>query len=173
MSANLFQESRMSDLDRATQEYSDAKQNYQRLVRIAIDEQDPSKRAEVLNTIQAENARLVRVVEGLVAGWSQYNTTDVTQTKINNLQAELDAFNKDLESIQHKQDTLVQLQSVLTTLTTQNESDRNTYYGYIIAVLVLLILVFVMFVYSYARSFTVTSVASMITPTESVQTEMV
>jgi hypothetical protein len=139
---------------------SDAKQNYQRLVRIAIEEQDPVRRAEVLRTIRAENARLVHIVEGLVAAWSEYNTDDTTRTKIHNLEAELATFQQDLESIQQKQDSLVQLQSVFSSISTANDSDRNTYYGYIIAVLVLLIIVFILFVYSSMATVVSSSSAS-------------
>jgi hypothetical protein len=153
MSANLFQESRMTDLDNATKEYADAKQNYQRLVRLAVEEQDPAKRQDMLAAIRTENARLVHVVESLVAGWSEYNTNGENQGKIDDLETQLARFNKDLESVQEKQDTIYQLQSVLSTLMSEHDSKRNSYYGYIIAVLVLLIAVFIFFVYSYARSF--------------------
>jgi len=151
MSGNLFEQTRMTDLDKATREYGDAKQNYQRLVRIATQEPDPARREEQFKGIRAENARLVRVVEGLVAAWSEYDT-DLSSSMISNLDEELAQFKRDLSELHHKQDTVVQLQSVLATLSGENDSARSTYYGYIIAVLVLLIIVFIIFVYSYVSS---------------------
>jgi hypothetical protein len=71
---------------------------------------------------------------------------------ISNLDEELAQFKRDLSELHHKQDTVVQLQSVLATLSGENDSARSTYYGYIIAVLVLLIIVFIIFVYSYVSS---------------------
>lgn len=163
MSGNLFEQTRMADLDRATREYADAKQNYQRLVRIAAQESDPVRREEQFKGIRAENARLVRVVEGLVAAWSEYDT-DLSSSTISNLDEELAQFKRDLSDIHHKQDTLVQLQAVLATLSGENDSARSTYYGYIIAVLVLLIIVFIIFVYSYASSMFLTPAPQPILP---------
>lgn len=151
MSANLFEETRMSDLNRATGEYQNAKENYQRLLRLAIEEQDPARREEAIRGVQAENARLVRVVEGLAQGWSQYDTP-ASKDHLDELEQELEQFKEDMKTIRNRQDKVTQLKSVLSSLTSQNESDRNTYYGYIIAVLILLILVFIFFVYSYAAS---------------------
>lgn len=154
MSADIFEETRMADLDRAMREYTAAKQNYQRMVRMALEEKDPAKRSEYLGAIRTENQRLVRVVEGLMAAWSEGNLqhSEKAQQKVIDLEQELQNFQKQLDSIQTKQDTIVQLQSVLTTLTSDNSTARTTYYGYIIAVLVLLVVVFIMFVYSYMSS---------------------
>lgn len=152
MSANLFEETRMADLDRATREYKSAKDNYERLVRLAIQEQDAAKRDELLGTIRAENDRLVRVVQTLTAAWAEYADSDIAQQKQVDLEQEVQSFRRDLETLEKKRDRVSQLQSVLTSLTTENDKTRTTYYGYIVAVLVLLVLVFVLFVYSYASS---------------------
>jgi hypothetical protein len=149
-SSSVYRETRLADLQRASDEYEVAKQNYQRLVRVAVSEQDPVKRDEILRTIEAENQRLTRVVEGLLTAFSQtqeyMNSTD---TPTIDLQAELDAYKQQLDAIHADQDKVVQLNTVLNTYSYQNDSDRQTYYGYIIAVLVMLVIVFILFVFSY------------------------
>jgi chromosome segregation ATPase len=150
MSVNLFEESRRQDLERAVAEYRDAKQNYQRMVRLALQEKDATRREEQIKAIEAENGRLVRVVEGLVAMYREGGGEEGgTETILDTLDDELAQFRQDLETLQSKQDTITQLHSVLTTLSNENEGTRTTYYGYIVAVLVMLVIVFVLFVYSY------------------------
>lgn len=151
MSADLFEQTRQADLDRATKEYAVAKENYQRLVRLALQERDPVKREDQIKAIQAENARLVRVVEGLAAVHAE-GGTEKDQQKAKDLDDEIAEFQHDLELLQTKQDTITQLRGVLSTLTTENDSSKTTYYGTIIAVLVLLVVVFLFFVYSYVSS---------------------
>lgn len=151
MSSNLFEEERLSDLQRATQTYEDAKQNYQRLVRLAFQETDSKKRTDLLNAIQTENARLVSVVEALLIAWSEQATQEGARQMVD-LDKELQTFKQQLEQIQDKQDNLVQLQTVLSTVSGQTETNKTYYYAYIVAVLVLLVIVFVLFVFSYFRS---------------------
>jgi len=148
MSADLFEQTRRTDLERATKEYAAAKENYQRLVRLALQERDPVKREEQIKAIQAENARLVRVVEGLIAIHNE-GSDEKDYEKAQDLDQEIAEFQHDLELLQTKQDTITQLRGVLSTLTAENDSAKSTYYGYIIAVLVLLVVVFLFFVYSY------------------------
>jgi hypothetical protein len=154
MSADLFEETRMADLQRATQEYQDARQNYQRLVRIAVQEKDRAKREDVMVAINKENTRLIKVVEGLVTAWSegklQYD--DMASEKVETLEKQLEEFKEEIARLHDKQDSLIQLQSVLGTLTQETDTARTFYYAYIVAVLVLLVIVFIFFVYSYATT---------------------
>lgn len=154
MNAQLFEESRMSELDRATKDYEDAKGNYQRMVRQAISEKDPKKRDEYVKAIEAENIRLSRVVQGLVAAWSEGDLkySDLAQNKVSDFEKELEDFRHDIEELRAGNDQLAQLKTLFNTLTNENASERKTFYGYIVAILVLLIIVFVFFVYSYASS---------------------
>ena len=154
MSANLYEQTRKADLQRALSEYRDAKDNYQRLVRIALNETDPARRSEEMKAITQENARLQRVVEGLMAAYSEGKLADdpEAQNIVIDLEQELDAFKKRLGDVQKNKDTVVQLQTVLGTLSSETEKERSIYYGYIIAILVLLVVVFVLFVLSYWRS---------------------
>lgn len=154
MSANLYEQTRKADLQRALSEYRDAKDNYQRLVRIALDEKDPARRSEEMQAITQENARLQRVVEGLMAAYSEGKLADDpdAQNIVIDLEQELENFKKRLGDVQQNKDTVVQLQTVLSTLNSDTEKERSIYYGYIIAILVLLVTVFVLFVLSYWRS---------------------
>jgi hypothetical protein len=154
MSANLYEQTRKADLQRALTEYRDAKDNYQRLVRIALNETDPGRRSEEMQAITQENARLQRVVEGLMAAYSEGKLADDPEAQdiVIDLEQELDAFKRRLGDVQKNKDTVVQLQTVLGTLNSDTEKERSIYYGYIIAILVLLVVVFVLFVLSYWRS---------------------
>ncbi len=154
MNAKQFEESRITELDRANKDYEDAKGNYQRMVRQAISEKDPKKRDEYIKTIEAENIRLTRVVQGLVAAWTEGDTkySDLAQNKVADFEKELEDFRHDIEELRSGNDQLAQLKTLFNTLTNENASDRKTFYGYIVAILVLLIIVFVFFVYSYASS---------------------
>jgi hypothetical protein len=154
MSANLYEQTRKADLQRALAEYRDAKDNYQRLVRIALNEADPARRSEEVRAIEQENARLQRVVEGLMAAYSEGGLADdpEAQDTVIDLERELEAFKTRLGDVQKNKDRVVQLQTVLSTLTSETEKERSIYYGYIIAILVLLVIVFVLFVLSYWRS---------------------
>lgn len=154
MNAQLFEETRMAELDRATKDYEAAKGNYQRMVRQAISEKDLKKRDEYIKAIEAENNRLVRVVQGLIYAWSEGDAqySDLAQNKVDGFEKELEDFRHDVEELRAGNDQLAQLKSVYNTLTNENLTERKTFYGYIIAIFVLLIIVFVFFVYSYASS---------------------
>jgi DNA repair exonuclease SbcCD ATPase subunit len=139
------------DLERATREYRNAKQNYQRLVRLALDESNAAARQSRFQAIRNENARLVHIVENLVQAWNAIPDHDDAQENVDDLNNDLEEFKRQLESLHRGRDTIVQLESVLSSFVTKNESMRNTYYWYIIAVLLSLVSVFVFFVISYVR----------------------
>ena len=154
MNASLFEQTRMAELQQATRDYSDAKQNYQRLVRSALQEQDSVKRTEDLKAIAAENNRLVTIVRGLMEAWSEgdLEQNELAKQKVIDLENELASFEEQTSTLSKKRDIIDQLKTVLATLLGENSSTKKTYYGYIIAILVLLIIVFILFVYSYASS---------------------
>ena len=76
MSADLYEQTRKADLERAMAEYKSAKENYQRLVRIALNESNPTRREEEMRAIEQENRRLQTVVEGLMTAWSEGKLAD-------------------------------------------------------------------------------------------------
>lgn len=155
------------DLERATMEYRNARDNYHRLVRVAFQEVDPQKREESLIAMRNENTRLVKIVEKLVQAWSELKQDERSHKEVDTLKKELEEFRDEMAKLQKGRDTIVQLQSVLNTLLSDNSGARTTYYIYIISVLILLVLVFVFFVSSYMRSL-VSAVASSVPqiPTE-------
>jgi hypothetical protein len=168
MSANLFEKTRKVDLDKATAAYQDAKGNYQRLVRQAIAEPDATKRQDILNAIQSENARLTTVVNGLASEWKQYNTENEEDSPID-LDEEVSKFKEDLEMLRHNRDEVSKLNILYNTLTQGNATSKTTYYGYIVAVLILLVVVFVLFIISYMStgiSSGISSAVEAITPQE-------
>ena len=170
MNASLFEQTRMAELEQATRDYADAKQNYQRLVRSALQEEDSTKRAQDLKAIGAENARLVTIVKGLMEAWSSADIqqNELSKQKIIDLENELANFEEQTSKLAGKRDMIDQLKTVLSTLTNENSSTRKTYYGYIVAILVLLIIVFIFFVYSYASSVVSTVTGAVSSVTESV-----
>ena len=165
MSADLYEQTRKADLERAMAEYKSAKENDQRLVRIALNESNPTRREEEMRAIEQENRRLQTVVEGLMTAWSEGKLADdpEAQDKVIDLEQELETFKKRLGSVQNNKDRVFQLQSVLSSLTSESEKEKSVYYGYIIAILILLVVVFVFFVMSYWRSVTA-SVQEVMTP---------
>jgi multidrug efflux pump subunit AcrB len=169
MSSDLFEQERLSDLQRATQTYRDARENYQRLVRAALREQDTQKRNDLYNAISTENGRLIGVVESLMTAWSQgkLRTDEAAQREVVDLDKELEEFKQNIADMQSKQDSIVQLSNVLSSITGDTNTTKNYYYGYIVAVLVLLVIVFVLFVFSYIKT-TVSSAITSVTPTEGV-----
>lgn len=154
MNASLFEQTRTVELKKATGDYVDAKQNYQRLIRSALQEQDSTKRAADMKAIAAENERLITIVTGLMAAWSagDLEGNELAKQKVVDLENELAGFEEQTSKLTQKRDIIDQLKTVLATLTSENSSTRKTYYGYIVAILVLLIVVFIFFVYSYASS---------------------
>jgi hypothetical protein len=144
----------MAELQQATRDYADAKQNYQRLVRSALQEPDSAKRVEDMKAIEAENARLITIVKGLMSAWSEgdIEQNDLAKQKVIDLENELANFEEQTSKLAGKRDLIDQLKTVLSTLTNENSYTRKTYYGYIVAILVLLIIVFIFFVYSYAST---------------------
>ena len=164
MSSNLFEEQRLGDLRRATQTYEDAKQNYQRLVRLALNEQDSKKRSDLYDAITTENGRLIGVVQQLMTAWSQ-GSSDDSEEQVVNLDKELQEFRQNIQRFQDKQDSVVQLQNVLASVSGQSESNKTYYYGYIVAVLVMLVVVFVLFLFSYYKIGSAAESAMTLTPT--------
>ena len=148
------------DLERATREYRHARENYHKLVRIALEETNLKKQEESLKAMRNENKRLVQIVENLVQAWSELKQDERSHTEVDTLKEDIKEFKKEMAKLQKGRDTLVQLQSVLNTLMSENAGARTTYYGYIIAVLILLVLVFVFFVSSYMRSMIVAVTSS-------------
>jgi hypothetical protein len=171
MNANLFEQQRNAELSRAMKDYENAKQNYQRLVRQAVSEPDSTKRTEYLQAAEAENARLVKVVEGIIQVLSEGDSQGkmYPASSVDDLNDDLESYQSDLEFMRNSNDKIVQLRELLSTLTNESSNDRKQYYGYIVGILVLLIIVFVFFVYSYAASVinavteTVTSVTAPVT----------
>lgn len=163
MSSDLFEQERLSDLQRATQTYRDGRENYQRLVRAALREQDTQKRNDLYNAISTENGRLIGVVESLMTAWSQgkLRTDEDAKREVIDLDKELEEFRRSIEEMQGKQDSIIQLSNVLSSITGESNTTKNYYYGYIVAILVLLVVVFVLFVFSYVK----TSVSAVL-PTE-------
>uniref|UniRef100_A0A6C0I5X7 Uncharacterized protein n=1 Tax=viral metagenome TaxID=1070528 RepID=A0A6C0I5X7_9ZZZZ len=153
MSSDLFEQQRLGDLQRATQTYEDAKQNYQRLVRLALKEQDSKKRSDLYDAITTENGRLIGVVQQLMTAWSQgaNQTNDDAQEQVVNLDKELQEFRQNMQRFQDKQDSVVQLQNVLSSVSGQSDTNKTYYYGYIVAVLVMLVVVFMLFIFSYYK----------------------
>lgn len=172
MSADLFEETRMSDLKRATQAYEDSKQNYQRLVRAALAETDPAARETALAAIAAENARLTQIVAGLAQAWSEGSVQEdnLAKQKVLDYQQELEEYKTQMESMHNKQDIIIKLKSILGSLTNENDLSKKSYYAYIIGVLALLIIVFVFFVYSYASSVMSAASSAVSAATEAVST---
>jgi hypothetical protein len=166
MSSDLFEQQRLSDLQRATQTYQDAKQNYQRLVRQALNEKDSSKRTDLLNAITTENGRLMGVVQQLMTAWSQgaLEENDEAQRQVVDLDKQLQEFKNSIQLLQDKQDSVVQLQNVLTSLTGEVDTNKTYYYGYIVAVLIMLVVVFVLFLFSYFKT-AASAVSEAISPT--------
>jgi hypothetical protein len=154
MNANLFEQNRAAQLNQAMVDYKNAKQNYQRLVRQAVSEQDTTKRGEALRALEAENKRLVTIVEGLVQALSEgdLQNTGYSQNTVDDLNAEIANYKEEIEYMRGKNDKVIQLRELLASLSQESSSDRKQYYGYIVGILVLLIVVFVFFVYSYAAS---------------------
>jgi hypothetical protein len=165
MSSDLFEEERLSDLRRATQTYQDAKQNYQRLVRQALNEKDSSKRTDLLNAISTENGRLMGVVQQLMTAWSQGALQETNEAKrhVIDLEKELQKFKDSIQLLQDKQDSVVQLQNVLTSLTGEVDTNKTYYYGYIVAVLIMLVVVFMLFLFSYVKT-AASAVSEIVTP---------
>jgi hypothetical protein len=156
MDSEVFEQTRSAELASAMKSYQTVKDGYTRLVRIALQQDDPVKRKESLQTIMNENARLTKVVEGLLQMWSMGNEdlSAYSKYKISNLKKELENYKKQLEELKNSKDELTRLQLLNASLQTETISDRTTYLMYITIVLILLILVFVMFVYT---SFSATS----------------
>jgi len=177
MNASLFEQTRMAELQQATRDYADAKQNYQRLVRSALQEPDSAKRVEDMKAIEAENARLITIVKVLMTAWSEgdLEQNELAKQKVIDLENELASFEEQTSKLAGKRDMIDQLKTVLSTLMNENASTKKTYYGYIVAILVLLIIVFIFFVYSYASSVvsTVTGAVSSVTGAVSSATESV
>jgi hypothetical protein len=167
MNASLFEQTRMAELQQATRDYADAKQNYQRLVRSSLQEPDSAQRAIDMKAIGAENARLVNIVKGLMSAWSEgdLEQNELAKQRVIDLENELANFEEQTSRIAGKRDIIDQLKTVLATLMNENTSTKKTYYGYIVAILVLLIVVFIFFVYSYASTVvsTVTSAVESVT----------
>lgn len=153
MNANLFEQTRATELNQALRDYNDAKQNYQRMLRQALSENDSSKRTEALQAVEAENKRLVTVVEVLVRAITEGELQHKNQSEqVEDLNKHIQQYKEDLEYMRGKSDKVIQLRELLATLTNESSNDRKQYYGYIVGILVLLIIVFVFFVYSYAAS---------------------
>ena len=154
MNASLFEQTRMAELQQATRDYADAKQNYQRLVRSSLQEPDSAQRAIDMKAFGAENARLVNIVKGLMSAWSEgdLEQNELAKQRVIDLENELANFEEQTSKLAGKRDMIDQLKTVLSTLTNENSYTRKTYYGYIVAILVLLIIVFIFFVYSYAST---------------------
>lgn len=176
MNANSFEAERIAQLNQALKDYQTAKQNYQRLVRQAINEKDPQKRREYLQTVEAENRRLVQIVEGILVAINENKEMAKAYSgqKSIDLNKELENYKKEVDYLRGKNDEVTRLRELLATLSSESSTERKQYYGYIVGVLVLLIIVFIFFVYSYASSVinTVTeTVTSMTTPSTNGITE--
>ena len=167
MSSDLFEQQRLGDLQRATQTYQDAKQNYQRLVRLALNEKDSKKRSDLYDAITTENGRLIGVVQQLMTAWSQgaNQTNEDAQEQVVNLDKELQEFKQNMQRFQDKQDSVVQLQNVLSSVSGQADTNKTYYYGYIVAVLVMLVVVFILFLFSYYKIGSTAESALTLTPT--------
>lgn len=163
MNANLFEQTRATQLNQALRDYNNAKQNYQRMLRQALAETDSARRQEALQSVEAENRRLVTVVEGLVQAIQEGESQQYDH--IDDLNSQIEQYKEDLEYMRGKSDKIIQLRELLASLTNESSNDRKQYYGYIVGILVLLIVVFVFFVYSYAASVinTVTETVSSVT----------
>jgi hypothetical protein len=156
MDSEVFERTRSAELATAMQSYQTVKDGYTRLVRVALQQDDPVRRSESLQTIMNENARLTKVVEGLLQMWStgKEDLSSYSKYKISSLREELEQYKRQLDELKNSKDELTRLQLLHASLQTETSSERTTYLMYITIVLVLLILVFVMFVYS---SFSATS----------------
>lgn len=149
MDSDVYRETQSSQLASAMEQYRIVSEGYLRLVRLAL-QSEPSKRAEILNTIENENKRLQAIVEKLIQMWNSDKTklTEYGKYKISDLRKALDKYRKEMEELKSAQDELVKLQILNQSIQGVNKQERTTYFGYIIACLVLLVLVFVMFVYT-------------------------
>ncbi|NBR60538.1 hypothetical protein EB118_04045 [bacterium] len=162
MDSEVYQETNSAQLASAMQQYKIVSEGYVRLVRLGL-ESPPDKRADFISTLEKENQRLQRIVEGLLHMWEgdKAKLTEYGKYKISELRKRLEEYKKELEELKNAQDELVKLQILNQSVQTQNTQDRMVYFGYIIACLVLLILVFVLFVYtSFSTSRTTATTAT-------------
>lgn len=154
MRADVFEQTRDAELSQAMKDYENAKQNYQRLVRQATTEQDSTKRLEFIKAAEAENGRLIKIVQGLIQVLNEGDSQSklFPPSKIDQLEKELQSYKEEVEYIRGSNDRISQLRELLASVSNESSNDRKQYYGYIVGILVLLIVVFVFFVYSYASS---------------------
>lgn len=168
MRADVFEQTRDAELSQAMKDYENAKQNYQRLVRQAAYEINSTKRAEFIKAAEAENGRLIKIVQGLIQALREGEAQSkmFPPSKIDELEKELQKYKEEVEYIRGSNDKISQLRELLATVSNESSNERKQFYGYIVGILVLLIIVFVFFVYSYASSVisavseTVTSIAT-------------
>ena len=129
MDSEVFEQTRSAELASAMQSYQTVKEGYTRLVRIALQQDDPAKRAESLQTIMNENARLTKVVEGLLQMWSMGNEdlSAYSKYKISNLKKELENYKKQLEELKNSKDELTRLQLLNASLQTDFIGGRDEF----------------------------------------------
>lgn len=154
MNANSFEEQRTAQLNQALKDYETAKQNYQRLVRQAVNETDPQKRRELLQTVEIENNRIVQIVQGILGAIEENKSMGkaYSEQKVIDLNKELQRYKEEVEFMRGENDKVIQLRELLASVSNENTNERRQYYGFIVGILVLLIVVFIFFVYSYAAS---------------------
>ena len=178
MRADVFEQTRDAELSRAMKDYENAKQNYQRLVRQAASETDSTRRSEFIKSAEAENARLIKIVEGLiqVLNEGEVHSKSFPPSKIDQLNKDLEHYKEEVEYIRGSNDRIAQLRELLASVSNESSNDRKQYYGYIVGILVLLIIVFVFFVYSYASSVISAvseTVSSVVAPVSEASTSLV
>lgn len=158
MDSDVYQETQSGQLASAMEQYKIVSEGYSRLVRVAL-QSEPSKRSEILKTIENENKRLQDIVEKLIQMWNsdKARLTEYGKYKIADLRKALQEYKRHMEELKGAQDELMKLQILNQSIQSDNRQERTTYFGYIIACLVLLVLVFVMFVYT---SYSGTSILS-------------
>jgi zona occludens toxin (predicted ATPase) len=173
MDSEVYQQTQSGQLASAMEQYKLVNEGYVRLVRLALNA-EPSKRQEILITIENQNKRLQDIVEKILQMWNgnKAKLTEYGKYKISELKKKLEDYKRQMEELKQAQDEVVKLQILNQTIQGENKQDRTMYFGYIIASLVLLVLVFVMFVYtSFSRtsnwSFFSSSSSSSILPSSS------
>lgn len=150
MDVSSYEQTHSEQLSKAMSQYENARQAYMQSLNAALDEQDPSQRASLLQGVVQQNQQLITIVQSIVSyiDSGSQELKDSAATTGKTLRDQLETYKKQSEAIQRHGDQIQKLRELLSQATEATKTAETYYFGYLIAILVLIALILVLFLFS-------------------------
>jgi hypothetical protein len=150
MDVSSYEQTHSEQLSKAMSQYENARQAYMQSLNAALDEQDPSQRASLLQGVVQQNQQLITIVQSIVSyiDSGSQELKDSAATTGKTLRDQLETYKKQSEAIQRHGDQIQKLRELLSQATAATKTAETYYFGYLIAILVLIALILVLFLFS-------------------------